>query len=116
MTKSGLNSANFCPPTNPSKAVSMLYLFSMTNVRSMEWTMPRSSSMIKIFLDAFSAAENASKKILIIDDDRGIVHSIERTFVMENKYSIETAFDGFVGGQKFAEFKPDLVILDIHMP
>jgi two-component system, OmpR family, response regulator VicR len=56
------------------------------------------------------------KKILIIDDDRGIVHSLQRALVMENKYEIQTAFDGFTGGQKFAEFKPDLVILDIYMP
>ncbi len=60
--------------------------------------------------------ESARKKVLIIDDDRGTVHSLKRTLVMENKYEIETAFDGFLGGKKFAEFKPDLVILDIYMP
>lgn len=56
------------------------------------------------------------KKILIVDDDRGIVHSLRRMLMMENKYLIEEAFDGFEAGKKFTAFKPDLMILDIHMP
>jgi len=55
-------------------------------------------------------------KILIVDDDRGIVYSLRRMLMMENKYNIETAFDGFEAGKKFAAFRPDLMILDIHMP
>ena len=58
----------------------------------------------------------ARKKVLIVDDDRGTVHSLKRILMLENKYDIETAFDGFIGGRKFAQFKPDLVILDIYMP
>ena len=56
------------------------------------------------------------KKILIVDDDRGMVHSLERTLVLENKYIVDTAFDGFQAGRKFAAFKPDFIILDIRMP
>jgi len=56
------------------------------------------------------------KKIMIVDDDRGIVHALQRVLVMENKYLIEEAFDGFDAGKKFTAFKPDLIILDIHMP
>jgi two-component system response regulator VicR len=56
------------------------------------------------------------KKILIVDDDRGIVYSLRRLLMMENKFNIETAFDGFEAGKKFTAFKPDLVTLDIHMP
>jgi len=55
-------------------------------------------------------------KILIVDDDRGIVHALKRLLMMENKYLIEEAYDGFEAGKKFAAFKPDLIILDIHMP
>jgi excisionase family DNA binding protein len=60
--------------------------------------------------------EPVLKKILIVDDDQGIVHSLRRILMMENKYIIEEAFDGFKAGQKFMTFKPDLIILDIHMP
>jgi len=56
------------------------------------------------------------KKILIVDDDRGIVHSLQRALMLENKYIIEAAYDGFQAGRKFSEFKPDFVILDICMP
>ena len=56
------------------------------------------------------------KKILIVDDDRGIVHSLQRILMIKNEYNIEVAFDGFEAGKKFARLKPDLIILDICMP
>ena len=56
------------------------------------------------------------KKILIVDDDRGIVHCLQRALMIENNYIIEVAFDGFQAGKKFSEFKPDFIILDICMP
>lgn len=56
------------------------------------------------------------KKVLIVDDDRGMVHSLQRALMMENRYIMETAFDGFEAGQKFSAFRPDFIILDIHMP
>jgi excisionase family DNA binding protein len=55
-------------------------------------------------------------KILIVDDDRGIVLALRRMLMMENKYDIDVAYDGFEAGKKFARFQPDLMILDIHMP
>ncbi|MBL8014488.1 MAG: response regulator [Candidatus Omnitrophica bacterium] len=56
------------------------------------------------------------KKILIVDDDRGIVSSLQRALTLENKYHIATAYDGFEAGKKFVAFRPQLIILDIHMP
>lgn len=56
------------------------------------------------------------KKVLIVDDDRGIVSSIQRMLTLENKYIIEVAYNGFEAGKKFATFSPDLIILDIRMP
>ena len=56
------------------------------------------------------------KKILIVDDDRSIVHSLRRILIMENKYIVEEAFNGFEAGKKFTSFRPDLMILDIYMP
>jgi DNA-binding response OmpR family regulator len=44
------------------------------------------------------------------------VYSLRRMLMMENKFNIETAFDGFEAGRKFNAFKPDLMILDIYMP
>ena len=59
---------------------------------------------------------SSKKKILIVDDDHGIVHSLQRVLMLENKYIVEVAYNGFQAGKKFAEVKPDFVILDICMP
>ena len=60
--------------------------------------------------------KNGRKKILIVDDDKNMTRSIERTLNLKGEYALELAFDGFDAGRRVAEFKPDLVILDIRMP
>ncbi|MDE2027167.1 MAG: response regulator, partial [Candidatus Omnitrophica bacterium] len=59
---------------------------------------------------------STKKRILIVDDDRGMVHSLRRALMMDNKYLIEVAYDGFQAGRRFSDFKPDFIILDICMP
>src|SRR5258708_39404755 len=44
------------------------------------------------------AAPSDKKKVLIVDDDRGIVSSLRRVLMMEDKYIIEAAYDGFQAG------------------
>ena len=56
------------------------------------------------------------KKIFIVDDDKEMVSAIRRVLANQKKYEIDVAYDGFTAGQKFVEFKPDLVLLDIRMP
>jgi excisionase family DNA binding protein len=63
----------------------------------------------------FGTAE-IRKKILIVDDDRGIVSSLHRMLTLENKYIIDIAYDGFEAGKKFVVFKPHFIMLDIRMP
>jgi len=64
----------------------------------------------------FQSAVALNPKILIVDDDRGMVSALQRLLMMDNKYIIEIAYDGFEAGKKFAGFKPDFIILDIRMP
>ena len=59
---------------------------------------------------------NSKKNVLIVDDDKGMVDSIQRFLKREKVYDLEIAYDGFEAGQKFTTFKPDLIILDIKMP
>ena len=61
-------------------------------------------------------ANGIKKRILIVDDDKGMVHAIKRTLATGGKFEIETAYNGFDAGRKLSEFKPDLVLLDIKMP
>ncbi len=54
-------------------------------------------------------------KILIVDDEQSILKYL--TKILKGIHiDIETASDGFKAGKKIAQFKPDLVILDLSMP
>lgn len=54
-------------------------------------------------------------RILIVDDESDIRDIIRYNLAKEG-YDVETAEDGVSGLKKVAEFKPDLVILDMMMP
>jgi two-component system, OmpR family, alkaline phosphatase synthesis response regulator PhoP len=52
--------------------------------------------------------------ILIIDDDRDLVHSI-RIVLESGQYSVRTAYNGKEGYRMIEEKLPDLIILDVMM-
>ncbi|MBI5574310.1 MAG: response regulator [Elusimicrobia bacterium] len=57
------------------------------------------------------------KKILIVDDNEDILEFISRALKKFYKnVKIETITEGFIAGKRIAEFKPDLLILDIKLP
>lgn len=56
-------------------------------------------------------------RVLIVDDSALIRRSLTRIFDADNQIQIvDTASDGFVALEKIQELKPDVVILDVHMP
>ena len=55
------------------------------------------------------------KKILIVDDEPGIVTYLE-TLLQDNGYETVSASDGQAGMAKMASEQPDLVTLDISTP
>ena len=55
------------------------------------------------------------KKILIVDDETGIVEEVKAYFE-EVGYRVETADSGKDGLRILRRMKPDLVILDIKLP
>lgn len=55
-------------------------------------------------------------KILVVDDDRAVVHLIKELLKATGLYEIDCAYDGFESGKKFVEFQPDLITLDVRMP
>ena len=57
----------------------------------------------------------AKKKILILDDEPGLVAYLE-TLLQDNGYDTTSAADGQVGFEKVKSERPDLVTLDISMP
>ncbi len=54
-------------------------------------------------------------KILIVDDEPSIVLAINHLLSQSN-YLTETAENGLEALQKAAQFKPDLMVLDVMMP
>ena len=65
--------------------------------------------------DLASAANSNSKRILVIDDEVALRNAIRRV-LLKDGYQIELAEDGFQGGVKLSQFKPDVLTLDLAMP
>lgn len=55
------------------------------------------------------------ERILIIEDDEGILRVLRRALIYEN-YMVETALDGESGLNVARDWRPDLVILDLMLP
>jgi two-component system alkaline phosphatase synthesis response regulator PhoP len=60
-------------------------------------------------------SEGKSKKILVVDDEPGVVEIVRVNLECEG-YDIREAFDGQEGWDKVRSEKPDLIILDVMMP
>jgi CheY-like chemotaxis protein len=55
------------------------------------------------------------KRILAVDDSP-VILSLIKDVLTARDYSVETANDGQDALEKYAEFKPDVVTLDLTMP
>ncbi len=55
-----------------------------------------------------------TKKILVVDDDRDLVLSIE-TFLRARGYEVATAANSKEAYERIVEFKPHLIVLDVMM-
>ena len=61
------------------------------------------------------AEELKDLKVMVIDDSKTIRRTAE-TLLKKSGCSVETAIDGFDALAKIADYKPDIVFLDIMMP
>ena len=55
------------------------------------------------------------ERVLIIEDDEGILRVLRRALTYEG-YQVETALEGEAGLSQAREWRPDLVILDLMLP
>ena len=55
------------------------------------------------------------KRILVVDDEYEIRSMLQEFLILQN-FDVKTAADGFEALQVFADFDPDLAIVDIKMP
>lgn len=56
------------------------------------------------------------KKILVIDDEPGLIHLFNEMFSDREKFQLDIAPTAFEGMNRFAKFQPDLLILDVALP
>ncbi|WAX79293.1 response regulator transcription factor [Streptomyces sp. KMM 9044] len=59
--------------------------------------------------------DRAPQRILIVDDEPAVREALQRSLAFEG-YGTEVAVDGADALEKAAEYRPDLVVLDIQMP
>jgi excisionase family DNA binding protein len=62
------------------------------------------------------ALESGKRKVLIVDDDEGLVDLMKEVFATDGRFEIRTANNGFGAGMLVKEFRPDLVVLDVMLP
>ena len=63
-----------------------------------------------------AAADGATAKVMIVDDNQQNVELLEVYLEDVPEVSVTTAFDGIEAMNKIAVDRPDLVLLDIMMP
>ena len=62
------------------------------------------------------ALESGKRKVLLVDDDVGLVELMQDVFARDGRFEIRTANNGFNAGMMILEFEPDLVVLDVMLP
>ncbi len=70
---------------------------------------------IKFYCGKMLSLFENCKKILVIDDERGLVKFLQKELEEEN-YKVVCAYDGEEGFAKYLSEQPDLIILDIRLP
>lgn len=60
---------------------------------------------------------NVGVRVLIVDDEKAVVSVIRRFLEMSRTpFEVQTAMDGFEAGQQVANFKPNVIFLDLRLP
>src|ERR1043166_2340488 len=57
-----------------------------------------------------------ASKILIVDDEAAVVRLLEQLLQRAGYLNVQASTDGRRALALWAEFQPDLVLLDLHMP
>jgi DNA-binding response OmpR family regulator len=55
------------------------------------------------------------QRILVVDDDRSI-HQMYRTALLLAGFEVDAAVDGMSALRQIDEQRPDLIVLDLHLP
>ena len=62
-----------------------------------------------------SAANGPRKRILVVDDNRDSANSLARLLTLLGN-EVQTAHDGFEAAEATAQFRPEIILMDVGMP
>jgi excisionase family DNA binding protein len=62
------------------------------------------------------ALESGRRRILIVDDDQGVVDLIAEVLSTDGRFEHKAVNNGFGAGMLAKEYHPDLIILDVMLP
>ncbi len=62
------------------------------------------------------ALESGKRKVLIVDDDEGLVELLKDVFDKDARFDVRTTNNGFDAGMLVKDFRPDIVVLDVMLP
>jgi two-component system, OmpR family, response regulator RpaA len=62
------------------------------------------------------ALESGRRRILIVDDDQGVVDLISEVLAGDSRFETKVVNNGFGAGMLAKEYHPDLIILDVMLP
>ena len=62
------------------------------------------------------ALESGRRRILIVDDDQGVVDLIADVLATDARFETRVVNNGFGAGMLAKEYHPDLIILDVMLP
>ncbi len=60
--------------------------------------------------------ETRKKRILIVDDDPGVLHLLESRLAHGGEYEARTVLDSYHAMPVAKEFHPDIILLDVMIP
>lgn len=60
--------------------------------------------------------DSGKKRVLVVDDDPAILTLYSDALEIEGGYEVRTARSGFAAGLAVARWRPDVMLLDVHMP
>lgn len=63
-----------------------------------------------------SQLDSGKKRVLVVDDDPGIVEMLSDLLSRDGRFEVATASTGYDAGLLTAQFRPDIILLDYMLP
>lgn len=62
------------------------------------------------------ALESGKRKVLLVDDDPGVLEILTKFLQEDGRFEIRVAGNGFDAGMMVKDYRPDIMVLDVNLP